>query len=115
MLMPAAASRNMLMLCLGYGLTRLRSDAHGHAHRAGQLGVALAVGCSALSTYTAAFATAYPLTKLDLVGLPNFAVSGAAHCCLAGRAELRWRWRWQWRRRRRRRSAWHLAAIQSVT
>ncbi|KXZ50279.1 hypothetical protein GPECTOR_17g918 [Gonium pectorale] len=42
-------------------------------HKVGQLEVALAVGCSALSTYTAATATAYPLPKLDLVGLPNFA------------------------------------------
>lgn len=37
------------------------------------LDTALAVGCSSLQTYTSALQAPYPLAKLDLVGLPNFA------------------------------------------
>ncbi len=31
------------------------------------------MGCSSLQTYTSALHAPYPLAKLDLVGLPNFA------------------------------------------
>ncbi|GFR48318.1 hypothetical protein Agub_g10200 [Astrephomene gubernaculifera] len=37
------------------------------------LSTAQQVGCSALATFTAAFNLSYPLPKLDLAGLPNFA------------------------------------------